>query len=74
VSGTSSEDRGGASTRHHINVPLGEFAWQEVERESEELGVSVEELIAFATLYYLADRDSGRIARRPPRGRFPGPA
>lgn len=28
--------------------------------------VSVDELVAFSVLYYLADRDSGRIARRVP--------
>jgi hypothetical protein len=28
------------------------------------MGVSVEELVSYAVLYYLADRDSGRLARR----------
>ncbi len=39
------------------------------------LGVSVEELASYAVLYYLADGDSGRIARRlpPPRPGEPHP-
>jgi hypothetical protein len=28
------------------------------------MGVSVEELVSYAVLYYLADHDSGRLARR----------
>jgi hypothetical protein len=40
------------------------FAWEAVEEESARLGVSVEEFVAYATLYYLADVDSGRISRR----------
>jgi hypothetical protein len=40
------------------------FAWQAAEEESQRLGVSVEELVVFAVLYYLADLDSGRVARR----------
>jgi hypothetical protein len=36
--------------------------------EAARLGVSLEELASFAVLYYLADLDSGRIARQlPPR-------
>jgi hypothetical protein len=40
------------------------FAWEAIQHESTRLGVSEEELIAYAVLYYLADIDSGRIARR----------
>ena len=32
------------------------------------MGVSVDELVAFSVVYYLADVDSGRIARRISRG------
>jgi hypothetical protein len=45
---------------------LDGFAWEAVEEESDRLGVSVEELARFSVLYYLADLDSGRIARRIP--------
>lgn len=47
-----------------VSVRLQGFAWEAVEEESARLGVSVEEFVAYATLYYLADVDSGRISRR----------
>jgi hypothetical protein len=47
------------------------FAWETVEEESARLGVSAEELVAFAVLYYLADVDSGRVARRITRSPYP---
>jgi hypothetical protein len=50
------------------------FAWETVEEESARLGVSVEELVAFSVLYYLADVDSGRVARRIVMSPYPGPA
>jgi hypothetical protein len=49
-----------------ISLRLDEFAWEAIEHESTRLGVSEEELVAFAIMYYLADLDSGRIARRIP--------
>lgn len=51
--------------RHHrrIHLHLDEFAWEALDAESVRLGVSVEELLEFSLLYYLADADSGRIAR-----------
>jgi|HubBroStandDraft_3_1064219.scaffolds.fasta_scaffold214370_2 hypothetical protein len=39
------------------------FGREALERESARLGVSCEEIATFAVLYYLADLDSGRIAR-----------
>jgi hypothetical protein len=47
-----------------MSLRLDEFAWEAIEHESTRLGVSEEELVAFAIMYYLADLDSGRIARR----------
>jgi hypothetical protein len=47
-----------------LSLPMDAFAWETVREESTRLGVSVEELIAFSVLYYLADVDSGRVARR----------
>jgi len=49
-----------------VTLRLGEFAYRTIEEESAKMGVSVEELSIFAVLYYLADLDSGRIARRIP--------
>jgi hypothetical protein len=48
-----------------MTLRMEEFAWQAVREESSRLGVAEEDLIGFAVLYYLADVDSGRIARRP---------
>ena len=49
-----------------MTLRLDEFAYRTIEEESVKMGVSVEELTIFAVLYYLADLDSGRIARRIP--------
>jgi len=49
-----------------VMLRFGEFAYRSIEEESVRMGVSVEELSIFAVLYYLADLDSGRIARRIP--------
>jgi hypothetical protein len=49
-----------------VMLNFDDFAWEAIRDESAELGISAEELIAFSVLYYLADRDSGRIARRIP--------
>ena len=51
---------------------LDGFARGAVEQEAERLGVSASELVTFAVLYYLADLDSGRIARRISRSPYPG--
>lgn len=55
-----------ASARRHLSVELDELAWGALLEEAQAMGLSVEELGSFAVLYYLADRDSGRIARRIP--------
>jgi hypothetical protein len=50
--------------RHQLEVALDTFTAQALHAESERLGVSRQELVTFAIAYYLADLDSGRIARR----------
>lgn len=47
-------------------LQLGGSAGDALASESERLGVSIEELATFSVLYYLADLDSGRIARSLP--------
>lgn len=47
-----------------LKLNLDDFARGALEEEAVRLSVSVEELARFAILYYLADRDSGRIARQ----------
>jgi hypothetical protein len=63
-------DRGSERT---LSLRLDPFGWEALEQESNRLGVSQEELVGFAVMYYLADADSGRITRRPPRGSNPSP-
>ena len=45
-------------------VQLDGFAAEAIDEEAGRLGVSVDELVSFSVLYYLADVDSGRIARK----------
>ena len=45
-------------------VQLDGFAAEATGEEAARLGISVEELVSFSVLYYLADVDSGRIARQ----------
>lgn len=47
-------------------LELDAFAWEALTEESAALAVPIDELVAFSVLYYLADRDSQRIARRLP--------
>jgi hypothetical protein len=51
---------------HRVTLQLDEFGSRALEQESARLGVSQEELVRFALLYYLADIDSGRTARSIP--------
>jgi hypothetical protein len=52
--------------KQQLILRLDEFAWRATEEECTRLGVSAPELATFALLYYLADLDSGRIARQIP--------
>jgi hypothetical protein len=56
-------------TQSHARVALelDGFAAEAVEEQAASFEVTVEELVGFAVLYYLADVDSGRIARTVPR-------
>jgi hypothetical protein len=49
-----------------VTLPVDGIVWQELCREAERQRVQPQELAAFALSYYLADADSGRIARRVP--------
>lgn len=49
-----------------IVLPLEGLAYEELEREAARQGISPAELASYAIVYYLADADSGRIARRLP--------
>jgi hypothetical protein len=47
-----------------VTLRLEDFAWEAIDGEASSVGSTIEELIAFSVLYYLADIDSGRISRR----------
>jgi hypothetical protein len=49
-----------------VTVELNAFVSAALEDEARAMNVPVEELASFALLYYIADRDSGRTARRLP--------
>ena len=65
---------------HSTTIKLSDFAWSVLSEEADRQGVPLEELLAHAAMYYLADLDSGRIAAKvvsakddedpPPPGRF----
>jgi hypothetical protein len=54
----------GAETGVQTTVRLCGFAAEAIAEEAARLGISSDELVSFSVLYYLADADSGRIARR----------
>ena len=56
-----------------VAVRLDGFTAQAADQEADRLGVSVAELVRFSVLYYLADVDSGRIARLIGIKRSPNP-
>lgn len=62
--GREDEPRRGS---HTLELQLDAFAWSAIEQEATDQGVPVTELARFAVLYYLADVDSGRVARKIPR-------
>ena len=45
-------------------IQLSDFAWTALSKEAERQGVSLEEILAHAAMYFLADLDSGRVATR----------
>jgi hypothetical protein len=47
-----------------VPVQLEGFAAEAINQEAKRLGVSFDDLVNFSVLYYLADVDSGRIARQ----------
>jgi hypothetical protein len=47
-----------------LGLDLDAFGWEALEEEARRQGVTVERLVEHAALYYLADLDSGRVAKR----------
>jgi hypothetical protein len=74
--GQSGSEQGSRRETCELRFDLDRFTHEALEREAAQLGVTAHELARFAVLYYLADHDSGRIARRllpiaPPAERHP---
>lgn len=61
---TVSRPPGEVGVERDVTLRLDSFAWEAIEEECARTGVSAQELVRFSVLYYLADLDSGRIARR----------
>lgn len=49
-----------------IPLALEPWAYYALAREARERGMTTEDLAAYAVVYFLADADSGRLARRGP--------
>jgi hypothetical protein len=71
---TSTDGRRDDHAAREVKLDLELPAWQALDEEAGKTGMSIEELVGFSILYYLADRDSGRIARRVRPASAPAPA
>ena len=72
MSPSEPEDSREARTDRSVRLTLERFAWEAIGEEAMRAGSTIDELVAFSVLYYLADIDSGRISRqiaRSPCGR-----
>lgn len=70
--GASAEQQRGPHGERSVTLRMDGFAWEAIEQQCDDQGVSVEDFIAFSALYYLADIDSGRVARQIARSPYPG--
>jgi hypothetical protein len=70
-----SGERDGSETRgtRDVVAQIDGFAAKAIDEEAERLGISVDELVSFSVLYYLADVDSGRISREISASPYPSP-
>lgn len=59
-------DVGRDARSRELTLTLDDFTLETIAEEAGRLGISTEDLARFSLLYYLADLDSGRIARRLP--------
>ena len=51
-----------------VEVEFDEFGWEALTDEARRQGVTIEELVVYAAMYYLADADRERFSHRVPRG------
>ena len=57
-------EREAGRTAVSLALELDDGFWEDLEMEAARQGVSVERLLGHATLYLIADLDSGRVAER----------
>jgi hypothetical protein len=57
---------------HKVEVEFDEFGWQSLTDEARRQGVTLEELVAHAAMYYLAEADPERLSHRVTHGHGPG--
>ena len=72
VSELGARERLSSGSSRRVTLELDGFAWEKIDEEAAREGLEVERLVEFALLYYLADVDSGRIARRVSRSPYGG--
>jgi hypothetical protein len=51
-----------------VEIVFDEFGWEALTDLARRQGVSIEELVRHAAMYYLADADRERFSHRVPRG------
>lgn len=56
------DDRRGPAVE--VQLDLDDAIWEAFSREADRQGVSTDQLVEHAVLYFAADRDSGRLAQR----------
>ena len=54
----------GVGGKHFVTVAFEQFGWETLTAEAERQGVTVEELLVHAAMYYLSDLETGRVAAR----------
>ena len=62
-----SAKRWGQHMDRRIDVEFDEFGWEALTELARREGVSIEELVRHAAMYYLADVDRERFSHRVPR-------
>jgi hypothetical protein len=53
-------------TKYRVEVEFQEFGWSALHEAAESQGVTIEELIQHAAMYYLASADQGRVSHKVP--------
>lgn len=73
--GGGSASSPGQRARTGVQVEFDDFGWEAIEEEARRQGVSIEELLVHAVMYYLAEAStSNRFAVRAPRLTVPAVA